>query len=289
MTPEDARIQGMISQVDISRIEDMVDVSAVTPADFVWATVALVLGAVLGRIARAAIRRYGRNANIAPNVIDLLGTMSLWTIFTVAIFIALSFVGFTIAPLWVFILLVGGVFIIGGRTLLENFGAGILLQARAPFEPGDQVRLGDFVGRVREVNSRVVLLDTLDNRSVFFPNIEALKSPIVNLTESDHRMTELTFDVAYGSDLDIAKRTVLTSMRPCDAVLKDPEPEIEVRSFEESSVRLILRFWHPSDILSQWKATDEAAIAGYNALNEAHITFAFPQRTLWWGEDKPES
>ncbi len=276
----------MFTQVDISQIENMVDVTTVTPADFVWAVVALVIGGVLGRVARAAVRRYGRKANIAPNVIDLLGTMLLWTIFTVAVFIALSFVGFTIAPLWVFILLVGGVFIIGGRSLLENFGAGILLQSRAPFEPGDQVRLGDFVGRVREVNSRVVLLNTIDNRSVFVPNIEALKSPIVNLTDSDHRMTELTFDVEYGSDLRIAKSKILSSLEPCHTVLAEPQPEVEIRSFEESAVRLILRFWHPSDILSQWKATDEAANAGYDALNAARIAFAFPQRTLWWGDDK---
>ncbi|MGI9584612.1 MAG: mechanosensitive ion channel family protein [Acidimicrobiia bacterium] len=279
----------MISQVDISNIEDMVDVASVTPADFLWAGLALLIGAILGRIARASIRRYGKKANIAPNVIDLLGTMSLWTIFAIAVFIALSFVGFTIAPLWVFILLVAGVFIIGGRTLLENFGAGILLQARAPFEPGDQVRLGEFVGQVREVNSRVVLLETIDNRTVFFPNVEALKSPIVNLTDSADRMSELTFDIEYGSDLDIAKRSILTSLTACAAVLADPKPEVEVRSFEESSVRLILRFWHPSDILSEWAATDEAARAGYKALYEADITFAFPQRTLWWGADEPES
>jgi small conductance mechanosensitive channel len=275
----------MISQVNISHIEDMVDVTAVTPWDIVWAGASLIVGAILGNIARAAIRRYGRKANIAPNVIDLLGTMSLWTLVALSAIVAMSFLGFTIAPLWIAILLVFLVFVIGGRSLLENFGAGLLLQSRAPFEPGDQVELGSFIGKVREVNSRVVLIETIDNRTVFLPNVEALRSPIVNLTSAEARMTELKLDVEYGTDLDLAKRVATESMKGADHVLEDPAPVVEVRSFEESAVRLILRFWHESDILSQWEATDSAARASYAALNNNGVTFAFPQRTLWWGDD----
>ncbi len=275
-------------QIPIDSISDAVNTTDVTTWDFVWAGLSIIVGIILARIGRAAIRRYALRANLPLNMIDLLGTMAMWTVVAVSVVFALTFVGLDVAPLWILIILILVVFAIGGRSLLEAFGAGVLLQARAPFEPGDLVTLGADTGIVHEVNSRVVIVDTVDGRRIFVPNGKVLAEPIVNLTHQPIRMTELALDVAYGTDLDLAARVAVGALSGIDSVMTDPEPVAHAASFEESSVRIILRFWHGSGIRSEWDATDAAARGVYMAFSRQGIEFAFPQRTLWWGDGSPD-
>jgi len=191
-------------QIPIDSISDAVDTSNVTTWDFVWAATSVVVGVILSRIARATVRRYGQRASLPPNMTDLLGTIVMWMVVAVSVVFALTFVGLDVAPLWILIVLILVGFAVGGRSLLESFGAGILLQARSPFEPGDLVKLGAESGIVHEVNSRVVVIDTLDGRRVFVPNSTVIAEPIVNLTHRPIRMAELGLDVVYATDLDLA-------------------------------------------------------------------------------------
>lgn len=275
--------------IGVDQINEMVDTNSVTALDPVWAIVSIIVGVVLGRILRGMTRRYGRKASLAPNIIDLIGTVVLWTTVGLGVVIALSFIGFTIAPLLLFLILVTVILVVGGRTLLENFGAGVLLQARAPFEPGDQVVVNETVGDVVEVNSRVVVIETVDHRRVYLPNTEVLDSAIVNLTHDTYRMGMVLVEVAYGSDLEQTLEVVRNAAKGSAGVLDSPDTVAEVREFQESGVRVRVRFPHRSDVLSEWSATDAVARSVYRAIRDAGITIPFPQRTLWWGGDPPVS
>ena len=273
----------------VGDLDEVVDTTEVSAWDPLWALVALIIGYLLGRITRAIIRRYGRRANLPSNIIDLLGTLAIWTWMILAVIVALSFIGFTVAPFWLAVLIIGVVFVIAGQTFIENFGSGVLLQARAPFHPGDLVQLGDHTGVVKEVNSRVVVLDAIDNRRIFIPNSDVLRNPIVNLTNRRLRMSYVLLDVEYGTDLDEACRIAEESLADNDAILSRPAPVAQVSSFEASSVRITLRFWHEPQLLAEWNAVDAAARASYAAFYDNGIVFAFPQATLWWGDDSDGS
>jgi len=273
--------------VGVDTVTEAFDTNAVTPWDPVWALLAIVIGVVVGRFVRTLIRRYGVKAELPPNIIDLLGTIALWTIVAFAVVVALTFVGFDAAPLIVFILIVAIVLVIGGKSLIENFGAGVMLQGRAPFEPGDEITTDEFTGEVLEVNSRVVVIRTLDNKKVFIPNTVVLQNAIINLTHDAFRMGEVTVDVAYGSDLDQALGAILDAANAAPEILNDPPPVTEIRGFAASGVTIRLRFAHEPDVLSEWAATNAAAKAAYNGLRDAGVTIPFPQRTLWWGDGPP--
>ena len=278
-------IQSVIGQsVSTEQINEMVDVSSVTPWDFVWAFVSIIVGVVVGRILRQLVRRYGARADLPPNIIDLLGTVVLWTIIAFSAVVALGFLGFTAAPLLIFGGIVLVVLVIGGRPLLESFGAGVLLQARSPFEPGDEITIGEYTGVVIEVNSRVVMVRTIDNRLVFLPNTEVLQNAIVNLTHDDYRMGEILVDIAYGSDISAALDAVHDAVAARPEILDDPAPTSEVRAFAASGITLRVRYAHKPDVLSEWAATNAAALAVDQGLRGAGITIPFPQRTLWWGD-----
>lgn len=273
--------------VGVDSLTEAFDTNAVTPWDPVWAILSIAIGVVVGRFVRTLIRRYGTKADLPPNIIDLLGTIALWTIVAFSIVVSLTFIGFDAAPLIVFILIVAIVLVIGGKSLIENFGAGVMLQGRAPFEPGDEVTTGEFTGEVLEVNSRVVVIRTMDNRRVFVPNTVVLQNAIVNLTHDAFRMGEVTVDVAYGTDLELALSAVLDAVNAAPEVLEEPAAVTEIRGFAESGVTIRVRYAHEPDVLSEWAATNAAAMATYAGLRDAGITIPFPQRTLWWGEGSP--
>jgi small conductance mechanosensitive channel len=264
-------------------VSEIVDTADVTKFDFLWALITLVLAVVGGRVGRMLIRRYARKAGLSPNIVDLLGTIVMWSLMAIGTVIALTFLGLAIAPLWLLIVFVVAAFVIGGRSLLEAFGAGILLQARAPFEQGDFVKLGEDSGVVVEVNSRVVVLDAVDGRRLYIPNTKVLQNTIENLTHRKLRMSVLYLDVEYGTDLDRAIELAEASGADLDALLARPRPEAQVSSFAESSVQIAYRFWHEPTVIDEWNAIDAAARAVYKAYADNDIVFAFPNATLWWG------
>jgi small-conductance mechanosensitive channel len=217
-------------------------------------------------------------------MIDLLGTIVMWSIVAIGTVFALTFVGLDVAPLWMLIIFVGIVFVIGGRTLLESFGAGLLLQSRSPFEPGDFVKLGEDSGVVVEVNSRVVVVDAVDGRRLFIPNTNVLNNTIENLTHRKLRMSTLYLDVEYGTDLDKAIALAESSAKGEELVLERPPPQALVSEFATSSVQITYRFWHEPTLIGEWNAVDAAARAVYKAYRDNGIVFAFPNQTLWWGD-----
>jgi len=272
--------------IDITQIDELVDVSTMTPWD-PWdpffAVLSIVAGVILGRLARLLIRRYGKRSGLAPNLIDLFGTITLWTIVSISAIIALSLVGFNLAPIWLAILMLGVVGVVSGRVLLENFGAGVTLQARTPFVPGDQITTGDVTGHVREVNSRVVVIDTVDGRQVLVPNAMVLRNPITNLTKHEQRMSALNVSVVYGTDLAFATSVIAAALHSAERVLEDPEPIVQVASFDDSGITIVARFWHLPDILAERAAVHASALSIAEGLRTNGIEFAFPQITMWWG------
>ena len=276
--------RGPLAQVVPDAVTDVIDTTEVSTWDPLWAGVTIVVGILLTVIARRATRRSFEAMSLPPNIVDLSVTLVTWSIIALAVLVALAFVG--LAPNWIWLMgvLLIVAFIVGGRVLMESFGAGVMLQARAPFTPGDLVRIGEDSGVVAEVNSRVVILDTVDGQRLFMPNQLVLHQPISNLTETGRRMSTVLLDVAYGTDLDLAGRIAEESLADAEGILQDPEPVAEVTTFEASAVRIRLRFWHAPDLLSEWAAVDVVSRAAYAAFYANEIEFAFPQQTLWWGD-----
>ena len=277
------------SVVDISQIEEMVDVSGVSQWDPLLAAAAVAVGVLLGFVLGRIVRALLRKSDLPDNVADLGGTVVMWSVVTMSALVALSLVGFQVAPVVIATVIIAVGFLVTGRLLLENLGAGVALQTRAPFQPGDEIRVGETVGAVVEVNSRVVVIDTIDDKRVLVPNSSVLASHIVNLTAHDSRMSTVDVELIYGTDIPVAREILVAAMISASGVLTDPAPMAHVRAFNASGISFAARFWHAPEIREEWAATD-AVISSIDAAVKAHgLRIAFPQRTLWWGTPDAES
>jgi small-conductance mechanosensitive channel len=165
------------------------------------------------------------------------------------------------------------------QDTLQNFVAGVLLQARRPIRRGDQVLLDNkFEGVVEDIDLRNVAVRTFDGLDVFIPNKTVLENPIVNYTRTPLRRTTLEVGVAYGIDLGEAQRLLVDAMTRTIGVKQLPAPAAWVREFGDSSVGFTLLFWHSSD---PWRARSDVAMSVKMALDEATISMPFPQREVW--------
>jgi small conductance mechanosensitive channel len=204
-------------------------------------------------------------------------------IMTFGLVFALEALGFSLGLLGSLLLLLILLVVLAARPLLQDLGAGLIIQLRRPFSMGDQVAIDGVEGRIDEVSARTVRIITVDGRRVHFPNRKVLEDAITNLTTEGQRLTTFIVGAAYDTDLDRAREVIVAAMESASTVLSTPVPEAFVQEFSDSTINIACRFWHAPEIQAEWVARDEAMRAVKRALDANGMTIAFPQRVVWAG------
>lgn len=266
----------------VGSVDDLIDTTAVTPGDIFWALVVFLVAFVLGKLGSRWTRRFlAKFEELPPEIPKNAGRFVFSLILFTGVVYALSLLGVDTGPAMLLLLFFVALVFLAGRPLLENFGSGLVLQARHSFSSGDQIKSNDHTGTVVEVNSRATVIKTVDGRYVFIPNRDVLNNPLVNYTKEGKRRSTLTIGVEYGTDLRRAVAAVDEALAGVDTVLNDPAHQVLVNEFGDSSIDLLAWYWHAPEIDAEFLATDEATLAVKDALDVAGIVIAFPQRVLW--------
>lgn len=274
-------LQAMIAAAaeDIPLVDDEVTLSDALQAAGVF-LFSIAVAVLLRRLlVRAVDREAGRHVG------RVLGRLLSVVVVAVGAVYALGGLGVRIGPL-LGALGVGGIAVaFAAQDILQNFVAGVLLQVRHPFRVGDQIGSSEYEGVVEDVNLRTTELTTYDGLTVYLPNAEVLKNPIVNYTRTPLNRTSLTVGIAYDADLEQARKVLLVACGAAEGVQASPPPEAWIEEFADSSVNVAVRYWHKADIASRWRVRSAVASSIKSALDEEGITIPFPQRTLWFPGD----
>ena len=274
---------------DVDRIADSLDSIQITWVSGLAAGAVFIAGLVAARLARRSIRALGERTHLAnPQVFRMAGRIAFYAIVLYTVGAALGFLGFQVLPLISMLGLATIVVLLGLRPLFENFAAGITLQTRRPFDVGDQVLLLENEGTVRDVNTRTVLVETTDGELVHLPNRLVLESAITNFTAVESRRSILDVGLDYDTDLTRAADVILAGVRITPGVKPEPDVNVFVHTFGDSTINVAIWFWHAPEIPTAWAVRHEVAVNVKRALDAAGITIAFPQRVLRWGEQGPD-
>lgn len=244
---------------------------------------AIILGALTRRLVRTAVLRL---PNITPAMSVFLGRLAGWLVVLLGIVAALLILGFQLGPLFLIIALIAVVLFMSARNLLENFGAGIVLQTEKPFHVGDLVEVVDERGTVHDITGRTTVIDVYDGRRVRVPNTEILRNVIVNYTERDGLRSDITVGVEYGTDLDQARAVILRTMESVEEIRSEPPPEALVVEFGDSSIDFEARFWHEASLYTRYLVSDRLYRALDRNLRAEGIGIAFPQVVVWRGRSE---
>ena len=168
----------------------------------------------------------------------------------------------------------------GLQEIFANFVSGLIILFERPIRVGDIVTVGGIEGVVTRIRTRATTIRDRDRRELLVPNREFITGQLVNWTLTDpiSRLV-LGVGIAYGSDTELAERTLMEVARACRLVLENPAPQIIFRSFGESTLDYEIRvFIADRDYWPQ--VTHELNTAIHDAFAEAGIEIAFPQRDI---------
>ncbi|MEY4506049.1 MAG: hypothetical protein RL297_627 [Pseudomonadota bacterium] len=164
------------------------------------------------------------------------------------------------------------------RDSLSNFAGGVLMIVFKPYKVGDFVEMQGQSGTVQAIQILNTVLLTADNKTVFIPNGPIINGNIINHSNERQRRVEVDVGIGYGSDIDVARKTLLAIVNADRRVLSEPAPDVVVVELGDSAVVLRVRAWvNTPDYWPVFFAIPEQA---KKAFEVAGVEIPFPQRTI---------
>lgn len=249
------------------------------------ATLIVLVTVFVARGVRRVVRNLLDRTSSYEQVNHLLATIVYVVVLAVGVFIALGTIGAdkTVTSLLAGAGIIGLALGFAFQDLAANFIAGILLSIRRPFVVGDIIETGDYMGTVTEVNLRSTRVRTFQGPIAIVPNSQVFQNPVETYSTGERRV-DLSCGVAYGDDLEKARRVSLEAIKKLDMVDQNKPVDFYFNEFGGSSINFVLRFWidfsKQTDFLH---AQSEGIIALKRALDENDLTIPFPIRTLDFG------
>jgi len=173
------------------------------------------------------------------------------------------------------------------KDIFSNFFAGMLILWRFPFENGDYIECQGVEGLVEDVTIRNTLLRKTSGELVVIPNSTIFNNIVDVLTNRPVRRTTVIAGVAYGENVDEARRVIQDAVRQCKTVSMKPPIEIFAHEFAESSINFEVTWWTRPTPLEIRQSRDEVVAAVKAALDNAGIEIPFPYRTLTFKRPVP--
>jgi len=169
---------------------------------------------------------------------------------------------------------------------VSNIISGLFLLADQPFEIGDAVDINGDAGVVLDIGLFSTRLRTFDNRYLRIPNDAVANAKIINLSYYEIRRLEIPVGIAYKEDVGRAVEVLSEVVSRSKKVLVEPEPQILVTAFGESSIDMTVRVWVRRSEL--FAVRTELIKEIKRALDEEGIEIPFPYRTITFGEGEIE-
>jgi len=265
--------------LSISLQDLLADFLAFLPT-LIAALLIFVLAIYLAGFISRMVRRTMERRKSDPEITLLVAQITRWTILVLGLVFALEQVGFDLTAFLAGLGILGFTVGFALQDVSKNFVSGLLLLLEQPFDIGDAIEVGEYVGTVAKIDIRATEIYTFDGQNVIIPNGDIFTSPIKNYSRYDKRRLDFTIGVAYGSDLELVRQTTLEVVTSIPGFMSEPEAVLVFNNFGESAIEFSVYFWIDLTQTGYFDAVD-AAITGINAAFSANnIDIPFPVRTV---------
>ena len=167
----------------------------------------------------------------------------------------------------------------GLQNIFNNFISGIILLFERPIQVGDAVEINGTWAEVKKINFRSTVVQTYDNASLIIPNSEFISSQVTNWSFRDLTLRiKVSVGVAYGSDIERVRSSLLEIADRTEKVLANPRPDVLFSDFGDSSLVFVLRLW--TDVDNMLKVGTAIRFEIDRVFRAQNIEIAFPQRDI---------
>ena len=172
------------------------------------------------------------------------------------------------------------------KDILNNFFYGVQLMS-GRLRVGDTLECDGIRGTVDNISYQTTTIKAIDGSLIAFPNSTLFSKTFKNLTKSDsYEYVALPVGVAYGTDVDKARKVLLKALKPLcrpdkfgrDTVKPSYGIQVTVNGFGDSSVDLMVKQYVLVDLRFAYVAKANELI--YKSLAENGIEIPFPQRDV---------
>ncbi|MBV6426845.1 MAG: Small-conductance mechanosensitive channel [Haliscomenobacter sp.] len=156
---------------------------------------------------------------------------------------------------------------------LSNFAAGIIIVLFRPYKVGDWIEVDGKFGQVEEVEIFNTVIVTPGNKTLIIPNGKVVENVVTNYSKKGHIRLELSIAIPYSESFPKLRQIILQELFQIEAILKDPEPEVGIESFDSHSLKLAIRpFIRPEDY---WQVTFDVYARIKSAFHHQNIPVAY--------------
>ncbi len=242
----------------------------------------LVLTWLVVRVVAMAYGRAMRKSNLRPSLINVLQRLIAVAIWTAGFLVAATVLFPNLTPAKLLAGLGIGSIAIGlaFKDVFENFLAGILILLREPMRLNDYIECEGVEGQVERITIRDSHIRQTDGQLVVVPNSMLFKNPVYIRTDQAQRRITVICGIAYGEDVDEARRVIEAAVKGVESVETSKPIQIFAQNFGASSIDFEVTWWTGSKPVEVRRSRDAVVAAVKKSLDEADIEIPFPYRTL---------
>jgi MscS family membrane protein len=230
---------------------------------------------------RDSLQKQGRLGEIEP-ILTLFVRVGRVVAAVIALTILLSHFGINVTAFAAALGLGGLAISLAARDTIADAIAGFIILVDRPFRIGDRVEIqgvGTW-GDVVDIGLRTTRIRTRDNRMVIVPNSTIGTNQVINYSYPDPRYRiETHVGIAYGSDIETARRVIIEAVRQVDGVLADKPVDALYVEMGDSAMIFRVRWWIES-YRDTRRMFDKVHTVLQHALNDAGIESPFPTQAI---------
>ncbi len=258
---------------------DLIGVSAVsnpkTAAGFGGAAVLLFFWGVV-RILMDAVDYASRRARDTSNILRDLISLSLYA----AVLVGVLASDFRV-NVYSLVASVGVLGVVIGFAVQQTLGdifSGLALQLQRPFDHGDWVRTGQFLGRVQSVGVRSTTMITRNNERLEIPNSAIAKEALTNYG-APPVSDEISLGISYNEPPNRVREVILKVMGDVPHLLLEPSPEVLAWEYGDWAIKYRVKYWI-ADYGLQEEIRNGLLTSLWYALRRNNMEIPFPTQTL---------
>ncbi|MEG0275932.1 MAG: mechanosensitive ion channel family protein [Coprobacillus sp.] len=256
-------------------LENIINKYSQLGLDIIDALIIFVIGWYAIKLALKFVDKVMRRSNVDSIIITFIKSVVNIGLKIILFITILTTFGVNPASLLTVFAAAGAALALGLQDSMKGIVSGMTILFAKPFVKGDIIEVKSYIGRIDEIQLLYTRLMTFDNKVVIIPNNELASSTFVNYSHEDMRRVDMTMNIHYNDDVELAKEIIMQTIENHPKAFKEPLPYVRVSAYKEHSVEIGIRVWSKTD--EYYELKDDLMEQIKHALDKAGVTFPYEQ------------
>ncbi len=218
-------------------------IGKLTLGDILVATFVVLISVFISKIISNIVKKALSKAQTTKTVKNLVSSIIKILIYAMGFMIAAECLGIPLTSVIAVFSVLGLSLSLAAQDFLTGLIGGLNILLTKPFNEQDFIELDGKSGTVDKIDLIYTTLITGDNKSIKIPNSVVVKADIINYTGKSKRRVEVNVGASYDCPMENVKLSLRKAIDKTDNILTNEPILIALSSFENSSMKYIVRVW----------------------------------------------